>query len=84
MKIQKHQRQLLRTLRKKWPEMLLQFSHAGKHDKLVVTFLGTRVQVPIASTPACPEHMVDNTLHIVRRLFYAEGVVLPESVPRFD
>ena len=79
MKIQKHQRQLLRVMRQKWPDMLLRFSHASKHYKLMATFSGVQVRVAVASTPTCSEHMVDNTLRLVRRLFYAAGIVLPES-----
>ena len=79
MKMQKHHRQLLRMMHKRWPEMLLSLSHGGKHYKLMATFSGADIQVAVASTPACSEHMVNNTLHLIRQRFYAAGISLPDA-----
>ncbi|WP_414444644.1 hypothetical protein [Burkholderia sp. 22PA0106] len=51
MKIQKYQQQLLRTMRNKWPGMLLQLSRGGKHYKLMATFSGAEIQVAVAGSP---------------------------------
>ena len=78
MDIQKHQRETLRALSKRWPEMRVQIVAAGRHPLLIAQYAQIRVKLAISSSPACADHIPELASQQLRRSFRERGIVLPK------
>ena len=78
MDIQKHQRETLRALSKRWPEMRVRIVAAGRHPQLIAQYAQIVVKLAISSTPACADHIPELAWQQLRRSFRERGIVLPK------
>lgn len=78
MDIQKHQRETLRALSKRWPEMRVQIVAAGRHPQLIAQYAQIVVKLAISSSPACADHISELVWRQLRQSFREFGIVLPK------
>lgn len=74
MRLQKHHRQALDAVRNLCPGMQASMQPARKHPKLEASYEGTVIRVSVASSPACPEDVVRNSVTEVVNRFASLGV----------
>lgn len=76
MSLQKHERETLRALSKRWPQMRFRIVSAGRHPHLVAEHDELVVKLAISSSPSCADHIPQLTLQQLRRSFRARGFAL--------
>ena len=79
MNLQKHERDTLRALSKRWPEMRFRIVPAGRHPQLVAQCDHIVVKLAISSSPACADHVPQLALQQLRRSFRLRGIELPTT-----
>lgn len=77
MNLQKHERETLRALNKRWPEVRFRIVPAGRHPQLVAQYDQVMVKMAISSSPACADHIPQLALQQLRRSFRVRGIELP-------
>lgn len=76
MSLQKHERETLRALNKRWPEMRFRIVPRGRHPQLVAQCDHIVVKLAISSSPACADLVPQLTLQQLRRSFRLRGIEL--------